>query len=857
MRLAILTLAASAACLNAPAQIKVFDGEPWTHLQVAAQVGNGVIEAAGIFEPWRAWHWNQNWQPSYNNSPWNAWGSSDTAGANPVSMESMPNGSVASLWERGDKSVTLLIQDGNVGHAKVRSLQGPAKQIRVFMDAQTNIWVTEAGLNIGKAPHSLNRLRLYQKPEPVHTITTDELWSGGDPSTRLPVSMAEDARGRIWFWSNYLLGGDQSGAIHGVLINDDGAITNRATLSGVANDRISVIAPLNETNLWLAVRNVGIFSVDLGSLQGAPVAGPEPGAFRVVYHIFKDGDDRYVIADNGNYADERGLANTLWRQRAGKWKKIIGGLDSNGSLEQFADRHWLATSDGLWLGAFGTGGWFVPRDDSEPRQISWQANSPLDTIDRWFQIKNGQMLAIQFNRGGLLADASLLLTKPAVAPSSEIFRTTRPLLQTGDGKIFVVLRQKEAALSEWDGKKWQYHPLPDGLQLWGDCQLLTDSKNRLWFIDGNYNPDPQLRPCLIFDSASGKFERYSGFPTALQAQAAKLADTRLGNGDAMFAAAFSHDGRICYEDRNTEVRYFDGHEWHHWNKNTIVSGGLMNWPGGKPYFDRDNKLSVFLNDKVWQLDDLGNWHATSNEQPKATASTATSNPPYLPEAESIVADRRGIFWATVRKQLFCAGYGLRASRFAPNEPQPFTDGRKILDVLVDNFGNAFLRTSLPTREEYVLVPARSLLPETKLKVAEKSDDGVTLELSTANTPRPRFIWRIDDEAWSDATTNSVLRLDNLESGKHRVQITAIDEQLQADPSPAETTFEVRSNPAERIGKWITQLSDKDFAKREAAVKLLARQPDAALPALNQALKQSTDAKQRWWIQAAIQACEQR
>jgi hypothetical protein len=41
------------------------------------------------------------------------------------------------------------------------------------------------------------------------------------------------------------------------------------------------------------------------------------------------------------------------------------------------------------------------------------------------------------------------------------------------------------------------------------------------------------------------------------------------------------------------------------------------------------------------------------------------------------------------------------------------------------------------------------------------------------------------------------------------------------------------------------------------VKLLARQPDAALPALNQALKQSTDAKQRWWIQAAIQACEQR
>jgi hypothetical protein len=44
----------------------------------------------------------------------------------------MPNGSAASLWERNDKSVTLLIQDGNFsGNARGGLMQAVPNLVKV------------------------------------------------------------------------------------------------------------------------------------------------------------------------------------------------------------------------------------------------------------------------------------------------------------------------------------------------------------------------------------------------------------------------------------------------------------------------------------------------------------------------------------------------------------------------------------------------------------------------------------------------------------------------------------------------------------------------------------------------------
>lgn len=61
-------------------------------------------------------------------------------------------------------------------------------------------------------------------------------------------------------------------------------------------------------------------------------------------------------------------------------------------------------------------------------------------------------------------------------------------------------------------------------------------------------------------------------------------------------------------------------------------------------------------------------------------------------------------------------------------------------------------------------------------------------------------------------------------------------------------------PIKQIQKWIGQLADSDFSKREGAVNELARHSAATLPALERALKTETDSDRRWWIQSAIQEC---
>jgi hypothetical protein len=420
-------------------------------------------------------------------------------------------------------------------------------------------------------------------------------------------------------------------------------------------------------------------------------------------------------------------------------------------------------------------------------------------------------------------------------------------------------RGDEAALNEWDGKQWQRHPFPDKLQLWGNCKITSDSKGRVWLVDALYNPDPTLVPTYVFDPGHSRFQKFANLRTALQSQLAAPPDFRIGCDEA-FAFEFSQDGRICYQSEDRwRINYFNGHQWRSWNRgNEIMTGEyLRSGQNNPPFFAKDGKLSVVLNDSVWQFDDLTGWKKSGikpDARPAAALKDNLGPPPYAPTADSIVADEHGIFWVVSGRQLFRVGHGLHVACFAPNEPQPFADGRKLTEVLTDKSGCAFMRTSVQGREEYVLVPARGPLPHTTVKLLENGEDGVTLQMS-ANIPSPRFSWRVDDAPWNKAATNQTLHLEELAAGQHRVQVIALDEQLQTDPVPSEVSFETHSNPVQPIQRWIAQLGDKDFARREAAVKSLSRQAELALPALRQARERESDPDRRWWLDAAIQQCE--
>jgi hypothetical protein len=325
--------------------------------------------------------------------------------------------------------------------------------------------------------------------------------------------------------------------------------------------------------------------------------------------------------------------------------------------------------------------------------------------------------------------------------------------------------------------------------------------------------------------------------------------------DQYFAPKFSKDGQICFEDRYWKLYYFDGHKWRDWEKHQI---GRLQEQWVHPFFDEKGILTVLLDSRPLHFTEVEGWHTSAGvatgQNPTASFQSAPALPQMAFMPESVATDRLGTRWFTYNGQLYRAGYGLMAGWFKPGEPQPFDDGRRLQEVLLDKNGNAFARTDAAGGGEYVFLPVETPAPKTSIKV-EESEEGIVMQLSAPGLPGARFSWRQDDEPWSEAGSHTLVRPEIAGKGTHRFQALAIGERLQTGGTPAEATFEVRTDATRQVQKLIAQLDDKEYARREAAVAALARVPDLSLPALEKALEQRSDGD-RWWLEAAMQEAEE-
>ena len=227
------------------------------------------------------------------------------------------------------------------------------------------------------------------------------------------------------------------------------------------------------------------------------------------------------------------------------------------------------------------------------------------------------------------------------------------------------------------------------------------------------------------------------------------------------------------------------------------------------------------------------------------------------------------------RQLYKAAWGLCAPQLMPGERHPLRDGRQLSAVLLDARGNSFLATGDDWEGEYVFAPRR-LHPETRLSLVRKSEDSFVVQFEavtkgtlTRSTPargipskgipakgKHWFRWRLDGGVWSAPQSTSLVSLNFVPAGSHRIEAAAINARLQLDPTPAVKAFRVDITPQAQLAKFLTMLRSSDYTQREAAVKALAQQPERALPALRTA-RAGADADLRWWIDAAIQESESR
>jgi hypothetical protein len=549
----------------------------------------------------------------------------------------------------------------------------------------------------------------------------------------------------------------------------------------------------------------------------------------------------------------------LWRLREGKWERVINGLDDRPDYPQHPFRPFVEAGDGLWVGAFGVGPWYMPAGRGEAVLADWRYANPLDGSEGLFQLDDGRLLIIAANQGSIAVKPTDLLAAYQPPPEVSTLNPPRQFIQDGRGHLLGILAAGDNALSDWDGKTWTDHPLPGGFDPAHFWTFVADSLDRIWLLS-----DTAGKSAAIFQPKDQSFEIYPDYAAALEAQSHARAGFRL-LGDLFTIPSLTPDGRICYRDQRYRVRYYNGQTWFEWSRKDIdgTSGPVLDGP---PFFDRGGNVAVNLRGKTWEFTEAKGWQATEFEQGLGTdrerqARHALPAPAGcdFANADSIAQDRLGTYWLTLRGQLYRAIPGLCLPQFSPQQHQPFIDARTVRKVFIDLQGNAFLETYFqnhPAIGEYVIVKARPPLPHTVLEATAGVQGTVRLRIRSSSQGKVWFTWRADDGPWAIPSHQGETTLDDLANGQHRIEATTIDERLQLDPTPATAQVEIHVDPRQQILSLIERLRDPDYGVRNASVAALVRQPALALPLLRSAREQA-GADQRWWIDAAIEQIEEK
>jgi hypothetical protein len=782
----------------------------------------------------------------------------------PMAIARGSDGAVYCVWSAGEETHSLTRHQGTTSKVQAQFIGPLANFPNIFGDAHGNVWITEMG------PH-IYRVTPQGKAECIYTIPDDDYVAFGPtrgPRRMFnPVYATGDALGHIWFWSGGVATRTNLVSLQGLLIFDGESFKSYPHLTGVSYEKVSALEPGGPERMWMSLADDRLYQVDTKTLTPAAVLEPEPRAFRYVRRISYAGQETYVVSISPAVPvpepSGEGRFGVLWRLRNGEWKRVVNGLDMRPELPQDPIRPFVATPAGCWVGAYGTGPWFIPAGSGEPVHIDWHYDFPLDESEGLLQLPDKRLLLVDSTRGSIAANAADLLAAYQSPPEIRTLNPLRPLTQDERGHIWGILYPGDQAVSEWDGKSWTPHALPYDSINPPRYTFATDSQDRIWILSDGV---PCQGPAAVLNPSRGNFDLYPDFPTALQAQLPNHPTFHVEEYPYT-VPTFTPDGRIGYHDRCGKLHYFDGEAWQSWSQQDI-NGDSRPFPlfGGPAFFSRAGNFAVNIQGTTWEYTRKGGWRPTTPEPGQGTdrdLRTPHLSPPSPPgcefgNPESIARDRLGTYWLTYRGQLYRAIPGLCLPQTSPEEHQPFIDGRTVKTALIDPQGNAFLETYFHTNPvvgEYVIVNASQPLPRTKLRASVDTAGAVKLHFDATVKGKARFTWRVDDDAWTHPTQGAEATVPGLANGKHRIEAAAIDERLQIDPTPAAAEVEIQVDNQQQLTALIEKLNDPDYSVRDAAVAGLIRQPALALPLL-QSAREKASPDQRWWIDAAIQQIEE-
>jgi streptogramin lyase len=777
----------------------------------------------------------------------------------PSALASGPDGGVYCLWSAGEAEHVVTWHKGSASKV-LAHFTGDINRFfpSIFIDPKMNIWITEAGIHI-------YRITPDGKAECAYTIDYDR-----HPYSNLPsgarlnfdsVYATADGQGRVWFWSGRRGGGGGVPSLQGILIFDGKNFDLHANLFDASVRRFSAVEPDDAEHMWVAAERSHLYRVDTNTLIAEAVPEPASNAFRFVQGIYHAGRDTYILStDESLPVAERtgeGRIGVLWRRHGGEWKRVVNGIDMRPQILNDSPRSFLTTPAGLWLGAYGTGPWFIPAGAGEPAHIDWRYGYSLNGSEGLMALPDGRLLVIWPTHGSTAIKPADLLAAFQSPTDVQALNPLRVFAPDRQNHLWGFLSGDRKVISEWDGKTWTDHPLPEDFEPMRFWAFGMDSLDRVWLQNARCQG-----PVTILNPQRGNVEIYPDYSDALQAQLPHRENFHI-QGYHFTVSTITPDGRIGYRDQCAQAHYFDGQAWQMWRAQQISSTGRTVFDG-PAFFDRAGNFAVNIGGKTWEYTKTEGWRITNFERGFGTDQERTS-PHYPPpppgceisNPESVAQDRLGTYWLTSRGQLYRAVAGLCVSQFSPGQHQPFIDSRTVRNVLIDPEGNAFLETYFPAYVEigeYVIVNARPPVPQTKLHATVEATGSVKLQFETQVKGKVRFTWRIDGGDWAPPSPSAETTLNWLANGKHTIEAAALDERLQIDPNPPATEVNIQVDPQAQIASLIEQLKDPDYSARNAAVAALVRQPALALPLL-QSAREKAGQDQQWWIDAAIQQIE--
>lgn len=823
--LCLLTLAGSAAA------------EDPSYLVDATQDGNGIL--------WAYCHGATDAVYRFDGKRWTeeSLPRDLPANASPQGIVKMTDGAVACVWRLPDKQMAVTRHTERAAsvlgtaHGEIAS---NTLQTAPLADSRNRLWITGKTASIYRADATGVSV--------AHEISADELDAPAKAKSGYnDLHAAEDGKGRVWVWSDPVASNYAS--LRGVLIfTGERSELHDLTASLKKGARVLTLARADERHMWMAVANDGIYRLDIDTFASEGLPTPKPTDLCCVHELFVDGGDLYAVEDGPR------PGRSLWRLRDGEWTQLLARLDDTQSHDSLP-RSWLVIKEGLLVQSYPSDPWFVPHA-GEPVRFSWRAGFPLERARAFARFADGTFFAIGHNSRFFHGALDL---PPRERQNERILDMGADAHWTLDasGRPWTILKQTPEAVSEWDGEKWVPHAIPSEEKFTFPQNVTPDKEGRIWVSVGGAG---DRQKTYAFDTKTGQWQNFASTQAAylaLRDHPPHYPAGRMFEIDPQYSADRQ---RIAYRAGAAYVLYYDGSAWQRFGRSQITGKNEDN-AVGPPWFDAEGRLCVNLRPGMsWRRDEAGKWSevAFQSHFPTDIWSEHSENgtaKPLPPEGcvtsypESIVMDNLGTCWLTWQGALYKCVPGRCVKVFGADEVNPFVSWRQLREAFVDARGNAFLLTASAAMNVFIVKP-KSAPPRTALAVEPAGAGAVRIKLQAGAGQPVGFRWRLDDGPWQP-TEKDTLSLRDLPVGRHRVEVSGVDAELQTEAPAATAAFEISVDPTQQLADLIAGLSDPDYARRKSAVDALALQPDRAVPALREA-RETADADRRWWIDAALQ-----